>query len=187
MDKETVFKFPAVAPLSCTLGAPIVQCRGVSFSFPSPSAGRSHGPPGGAGKKKQPGQPPLLEGVTLDLTRRSRVVLVGRNGSGKSTLLKLIAAATDAGGGVGVGVTAAAAGEGLAPTEGTIVRNHNARVGLFTQVWWCVWCLVLVLTGERGRGERDDAGGRGLVDAGRYFCRSSGFFCLSSRGDASCW
>lgn len=35
----------------------------------------------------------LLEGVTLDLTIKSRIVLVGRNGSGKSTLLRLIASA----------------------------------------------------------------------------------------------
>lgn len=129
VDKETVFKFPAVTPLSCALDAPIVQCRGVSFSFP-PSATQNHGPPSTGKSQSQP----LLEGVTLDLTRRSRVVLVGRNGSGKSTLLKLIAAATDAGGS-GAGVTAG--GGGLAPTEGTIVRNHNARVGLFTQVCWC--------------------------------------------------
>lgn len=124
VDKETVFKFPAVTPLSCALDAPVVQCRGVSFSFP-PSAGKSHGATTSVGKSQ--GQP-LLDGVTLDLTRRSRVVLVGRNGSGKSTLLKLIAAATEAGGGLGAGE------EGLAPTRGTIVRNHNARVGLFTQV-----------------------------------------------------
>ena len=125
VDKETVFKFPAVTPLSCAVDAPIVQCRGVSFSFPPSAAG-----PPSAGKSHSQSQP-LLEGVTLDLTRRSRVVLVGRNGSGKSTLLKLIAAATDAGGGAGV---AAGGGGGLAPTEGTIVRSHNARVGLFTQV-----------------------------------------------------
>lgn len=124
VDKETVFKFPGVTPLSCALDAPIVQCRGVSFSFPPSSL-----------KGKQSQSQPLLEGVTLDLTRRSRVVLVGRNGSGKSTLLKLIAAATEAGGGAGV----AAGGEGLSPTEGTIVRNHNARVGLFTQVCWRCW------------------------------------------------
>ena len=79
-------------------------------------------PPGSSGM--------LLEGVTLDLTRKSRVVLVGRNGSGKSTLLKLIAAATGVDGEAGDG----AAVDVLVPTKGSIVRNHNARVGLFTQV-----------------------------------------------------
>ncbi|CAN0095335.1 unnamed protein product [Pylaiella littoralis] len=130
VDKETVFKFPDVTPLSCAMDAPIVQCRGVCFSYPaadknSSSNAAAAAAPTSVGGEKQS----LLEGVTLDLTRRSRVVLVGRNGSGKSTLLKLIAAATDAGCGVG----ATAGGEGLSPTEGTIVRNHNARVGLFTQ------------------------------------------------------
>lgn len=141
MDKETVFKFPDVTPLSCTMDAPIVQCRGVCFSYPaadknSSSNAAAAAAPTSVGGEKQS----LLEGVTLDLTRRSRVVLVGRNGSGKSTLLKLIAAATDAGCGVG----ATAGGEGLSPTEGTIVRNHNARVGLFTQVCVCVCACVFV-------------------------------------------
>lgn len=80
----------------------------------------------------------LLEGVTLDLTRRSRIVLVGRNGSGKSTLLKLIAAAAGAGGEGADGVTVIdGTAEGLVPTAGSIVRNYNARVGLFTQVTTC--------------------------------------------------
>lgn len=74
---------------------------------------------------------------------RKRVVLVGRNGSGKSTLLKLIASATDAG---GVSAEVSAGGGGLSPTEGSIVRNHNARVGLFTQVWGSVVPYSSILT-----------------------------------------
>ncbi|CAN0009327.1 unnamed protein product, partial [Ectocarpus fasciculatus] len=122
VDKETVFKFPDVAPLSCAMDAPIVQCRGVAFSFPPSTSSTSSS----SGKNQ-----PLLESVTMDFTRRSRVVLVGRNGSGKSTLLKLIAAATEAGSGA-PGV-ATGGGDNLAPTRGSIVRNFNARVGLFTQ------------------------------------------------------
>lgn len=168
MDKETIFKFPDVAPLSCAMDAPIVQCRGVSFSFPSATAtaatkakasagvgvlANKKMPSKGAGKVargvvhisagksamkpvrtcKVDSSQPLLEGVTLDLTRKSRVVLVGRNGSGKSTLLRLIAAAA------GVGGEDEAGSDGdeqerFEPTQGSIVRNHNARVGLFTQV-----------------------------------------------------
>ncbi|CAM9816469.1 unnamed protein product [Ectocarpus sp. 12 AP-2014] len=122
MDKETVFKFPDVAPLSCAMDAPIVQCRGVTFSFPASTSSTAS-----ASGKNQP----LLEDVTMDFTRRSRVVMVGRNGSGKSTLLKLIAAATEAGSGA-PGV-ATGGDDNLAPTRGSIVRNFNARVGLFTQ------------------------------------------------------
>lgn len=80
-------------------------------------------------------------------------MLVGRNGSGKSTLLRLIAAAAGvggegkAGGGAGVGTgDVEADAEGFVPTQGSIVRNYNARVGLFTQVGFfvclfvCGWC-----------------------------------------------
>ena len=68
-------------------------------------------------------------------------MLVGRNGSGKSTLLKLIAAATGVDGDTG-GVTAV---DALVPTKGSIVRNHNARVGLFTQVGECTARCVFKL------------------------------------------
>ena len=162
MDKETVFKFPDVTPLACPKDAPIVQCRDVSFSF-NPAAAtaattaRRASPKPPTSKRAQkvaeaPAATPvakvasgmILEGVTMDLTMKNRVVLVGRNGSGKSTLLRLIAAAAGGGGdgataggvarpGDAVGPTDAKAA-GLVPTKGSIVRNYNARVGLFTQV-----------------------------------------------------
>lgn len=169
MDKETVFKFPDVTPLACSKEAPIVQCRDVSFSFASPTASRSSALKARTvSSKKAPSNSRtqkieacsskpvakakaadgmILESVTMDLTMKSRVVLVGRNGSGKSTLLRLIAAAAGVGGDGATSGGLARAGDataadaaandkaaGLVPTIGTIVRNYNARVGLFTQV-----------------------------------------------------
>lgn len=69
VDKETMFKFPDVAPLSCAMDAPIVQCRGVTFSFPPSASSASWS----SGKNQA-----LLEGVTMDFTRRSRCVLCAR-------------------------------------------------------------------------------------------------------------
>lgn len=132
MDKETIFRFPEITPLSCAMDAPIVQCRNVSFTYPS-STTRAEATVAFGNPKPSSGEVVLLENVTIDLTRKSRMVLVGRNGSGKSTLLRLIAAATGVGEGDEVGSGDGPA-EGLVPTGGSIVRNHNARVGLFTQV-----------------------------------------------------
>lgn len=154
------FSFPAPPPSQAAAAPPPASARGnrtpgAAFPLPQASlacstkgasstarsgqsaAGRNK--PNNGARSSQTVTPPsnpagsggeLLEGVTLDLTRKSRVVLVGRNGSGKSTLLKLIAAATGVDGEAGGG----AAVDALVPTKGSIVRNHNARVGLFTQV-----------------------------------------------------
>lgn len=144
-----------------------MQCRDVSFSFAStasstasksrpvspkkaPSNSRTQKTKACSSKpvaKAKAADGMILEGVTMDLTMKSRVVLVGRNGSGKSTLLRLIAAAAGVegegatSGGLaraGDATAAGAAGKdkaaGLVPKKGTIVRNYNARVGLFTQV-----------------------------------------------------
>ncbi len=71
-ERELLFNFPAGEPLG-TRG-PIVQLCGAGFGYG----------PGGA--------PPVLRGVTMDVTPASRIAVLGRNGSGKSTLLGLIGA-----------------------------------------------------------------------------------------------
>ncbi|KAF8066225.1 abcF4 [Scenedesmus sp. PABB004] len=53
-------------------GGPLLQLRGVGFTFPGAPA-------------------PALHGVTLDITPASRIALLGPNGAGKSTLLRLLA------------------------------------------------------------------------------------------------
>jgi len=61
-----------------------------------------------------PLQAPVLRNVTLDITLKSRIGILGENGSGKSTLLGLIS------------------GE-LEPTTGEIFRHRHLRLGHFTQ------------------------------------------------------
>ncbi|VEU21264.1 DEKNAAC102199 [Brettanomyces naardenensis] len=56
----------------------------------------------------------LLKHVDLDIGLHSRIALVGANGCGKTTLLKV------------------ALGE-LTPTEGSVYKNHNLRIGYFAQ------------------------------------------------------
>mgnify|MGYP003291345248 CR=1 FL=1 len=60
------------------------------------------------------GGDPLLDGVSLDISKGDRIGLVGRNGSGKSSLLKVIA------------------GE-LEPDSGTIVRQPSLRIATLPQ------------------------------------------------------
>ncbi|MFG0333850.1 MAG: ATP-binding cassette domain-containing protein [Maioricimonas sp. JB049] len=59
-------------------------------------------------------QPPLLDGVTVNVERGERIGLVGRNGAGKSTLMRLIN------------------GE-LAPDDGNIVLEAGAKSAYLTQ------------------------------------------------------
>ncbi len=63
---------------------------------------------------KSYGERVLFENATLELSKGSRYGLVGANGSGKSTLLEILA------------------GDDL-PTEGTITRTRNARMGVLRQ------------------------------------------------------
>ncbi|CAM9396025.1 unnamed protein product [Choristocarpus tenellus] len=140
VDRETVFRFPEVDPLPCGPDAPLVQCRDVFFSF-SGSGGNVGADNtkvsqsnqqllGGKGQQQSiAATRPLLEGVNLDLTLKSRVVLLGHNGSGKSTLLRLIADAGE----VNVGLGSGGEREPLQPTKGQIAVYRNTRMGLFTQ------------------------------------------------------
>lgn len=59
-------------------------------------------------------QPPLLDGVTVNVERGERIGLVGRNGAGKSTLMRLIT------------------GE-LAPDDGEISLEAGAKAAYLTQ------------------------------------------------------
>ncbi len=56
----------------------------------------------------------ILKNITMGIDINSRIVLVGINGSGKSTLVKLMV------------------GE-IAPSEGYINKNQNARIGFYNQ------------------------------------------------------
>jgi ATP-binding cassette subfamily F protein uup len=60
------------------------------------------------------GEPPLLDGVSLQLEAGDRLCLMGRNGTGKSTLLRLVS------------------GE-ILPDRGEIIRQQGLRVALVSQ------------------------------------------------------
>jgi len=63
---------------------------------------------------KSYGERVLFENATLELSKGSRYGLVGANGSGKTTLLEILAGDDQ-------------------PTEGTITRTRNARMGVLRQ------------------------------------------------------
>ena len=116
------FKFPAPLPLAVDDRTPILQARGVCFSYATPSsspsplapAEKSKGGGKGAVATKKQKKPLSFENIDLSLSKRSRVTLLGRNGGGKSTILKLLV------------------GE-LAPTKGEVIRIPNLNVGYYSQ------------------------------------------------------
>jgi ATPase subunit of ABC transporter with duplicated ATPase domains len=57
---------------------------------------------------------PTLSKVSMDISLKSRLAIIGNNGAGKSTLLKLI-----------IG--------DLEPTKGEVHRHHNLKIGYLTQ------------------------------------------------------
>lgn len=67
-------------------GGSSAQVKGKRISSGKAGGGTAH--PSASPPSASNGTTNLLEGVTLDLTLKSRIVLVGRNGSGKSTLLR---------------------------------------------------------------------------------------------------
>ena len=60
------------------------------------------------------GDPPLLDGVDLQIQPGERLCLLGRNGAGKSTLMKIIA-------------------REMAPDSGDVIQQKNTRVALLGQ------------------------------------------------------
>jgi ABC transport system ATP-binding/permease protein len=60
------------------------------------------------------GDPPLLNGVTLQIEAGERIGLIGRNGSGKSTLLKMLAGQ-------------------ITPDSGDIIRYGDVKIALLPQ------------------------------------------------------
>ena len=60
------------------------------------------------------GEPPLLEGVSLQIHPGERLCLLGRNGTGKSTMMKIIAGT-------------------VAPDSGDVSRQKHTRIGLLGQ------------------------------------------------------
>ena len=92
--KEFRFKFPIVEPLRGD-GAPIFQLSEVSFQYPGDSKF-------------------MFTDLSLDITQRSRIILLGNNGCGKSTLMNVISGKLNA-------------------TSGEINKHHALRVAHFTQ------------------------------------------------------
>ena len=60
------------------------------------------------------GDPPLLDGVTLQIEAGERIGLLGRNGSGKSTLMKLLAGQ-------------------ITPDSGGIIRSGDVKIAMLAQ------------------------------------------------------
>ncbi|KAL7532762.1 hypothetical protein ACHAXR_004832 [Thalassiosira sp. AJA248-18] len=81
-------------------GSPLIKMEDVTFSYTD---------------SMKPGEA-LLQHVTLNLTRKTKVAIVGANGCGKTTLLKLLNGEIDD-----------------ESVEGTIWRHPNLRIGHITQ------------------------------------------------------
>ncbi|KAL9191248.1 hypothetical protein ACHAXT_000954 [Thalassiosira profunda] len=94
---KMIFPNP-VWPTSCSAGSPLIQLEDVSFSYDD-------------GKES-----PLLQHVTLNVTRNTKAAVVGANGCGKTTLMKLLTGEIDD-----------------ASAQGRIWRHPNIRVGHITQ------------------------------------------------------
>lgn len=92
-EREAFFDWPQPADLRYQ--GPVLQLRDVYFRYPGATSD-------------------TLAGVTLDITTRSRIGLLGPNGCGKSTLMGLIAGA-------------------LSPRTGSVERYGALKVGFFTQ------------------------------------------------------
>jgi ATP-binding cassette subfamily F protein 3 len=77
-----------------------------------------------------PGQPVLLENVTLHIRAGQRIVLTGPNGCGKTTLLRAIVSAYSRATG---GVFSGANSNHLEPLKGSIRLGSSVRLGYMTQ------------------------------------------------------
>ena len=104
------------------LSAPIVEARGVSFSY---SAG------------------PVVIEVDLALPRGSMGAMIGANGSGKSTLLRLLAGLTEPSGGV-VNFN----GAPLSELDARLRAKHMAYVPQASPIIFPFTALEVVLTGR---------------------------------------
>lgn len=92
-DRELQFNLPPPAEIDCA--GDLLQLREVAFRYSEES-------------------PAVLQDVTCNLQRGSKVVVVGANGSGKSTLVKLMAGLVE-------------------PSAGAVVRHPHLSVALFQQ------------------------------------------------------
>jgi ATP-binding cassette subfamily F protein 3 len=92
-DSTITFTFPVPDELR-TLG-PILQLRDISFKY-------------------GPILPTVLENITLDVEKTSRIGIVGANGAGKTTLLRIL-------------------DEQLVPTKGRVEKDARLKIGYFTQ------------------------------------------------------
>lgn len=104
-EKVTKFSlsFPEPSPLRVPL---LVQIKNVNFKYP--------GTKSGVGSNVMMKREFLLNDVTVEVNKHSRIGFLGANGSGKSTLIKLIS------------------GE-LEQTDGIVTINNGCTIAIFTQ------------------------------------------------------